>query len=328
MDMTRVQGKGRSGGLQEILGITVVLVVLIVLFTVLSDKFLTVSNLFRILLNVSTIGIMALGEGLVIVILGMDLSVGSTFAIAGIIAGLGITRLGLGVPLSITLGVASGAFVGAINGALVLNAGLSAFIATFGMLSVIRGVAYAVSGGYTIPVYTKSFTDIGMASLGPIPVPAIVLVVAVGLFAVILRRTTFGTSLFAIGGNERASHYSGIHTKRVKYIAYILCGALAAVAGILSTAKIGMASSTAGLGYELDVITAVILGGVSLKGGKGSAIGIMIGAIIMGVIRNGLLIMGVSAYYQTAIIGFIIIVVVMIDTLRNTGAFRLHARKT
>ncbi len=328
MSTMRSPSKGRMGGFQEILGILVVLAVLVVLFTLLSDKFLTVSNLFRILLNISTIGVMALGEGLVIIVLGMDLSVGSTFAIAGIITGLGITRFGMGVPASIAVGIASGAFVGAINGALILNAGLSAFIATFGMLSVIRGVAYAISGGYTIPVYTKSFTDIGMASLGPIPVPAIVLVVAVALFAVILRRTTFGASLFATGGNERASHYSGIRTKRVKYVAYILCGALAAVAGILSTAKIGMASSTAGLGYELDVITAVILGGVSLKGGKGSAIGIMIGAVIMGVIRNGLLIMGVSAYYQTTIIGCIIIVVVMIDTLRNTGTLRLQSRRS
>jgi ribose transport system permease protein len=323
----RTSFREKTAGLQEIMGILIVLVALVLLFALLSDKFLTVSNLFRILLNVSTIGVMALGEGLVIIVMGMDLSVGSTFALAGIITGMGITRFGLGVPASIALGVLSGAFIGAVNGLLILRAGLSAFIATFGMLSLIRGVAYAISGGYTVPVYTKQFTDIGMASLGPIPVPAIVFLASVAVFALVLRRTTFGAALFATGGNEKASFYSGIRTTRVKYIAYVLCGTLAAVAGILSTAKIGMASSTAGLNYEMDVITAVILGGVSLKGGKGSAIGIMLGAIIMGVIRNGLLIMGISAYYQTAIIGFIIIAVVVIDTLRSLGAVRLFSRK-
>jgi len=233
------------------------------------------------------------------------------------------------VPASIALGILSGALIGAVNGLIILRAGLSAFIATFGMLSVIRGLAYAVSGGYTIPVYTEAFTNIGLASLGPIPVPAIVFFVCVAAFAILLNRTTYGAALFATGGNERAAFYSGLGTRKIKFAAYILCGILAAVAGILSTAKMGMASSTAGLGYELDVITAVILGGVSLKGGKGSAIGIMLGTLIMGVIRNGLLILGISAYYQTAIIGCIIIIVAMIDTLRSAGNPRLKSgRKT
>lgn len=314
----------RTGGFPQMLGILIVLVVLTFLFSVLSDKFLTTSNLFRVLLNVSTIGIMALGEGLVIIVMGMDLSVGSTFALSGIVAGMGITQFSLGVPASIALGILCGVLIGALNGFLILKAGLSAFIATFGMLSVIRGVAYAVSGGYTIPVYTPAFTDLGLASLGPVPVPALIFFLIVLSFVVMLGSTTFGASLYATGSNERASFYSGIRTTRTKYIAYILCGALAAVAGILSTAKMGMASSTAGLGYELDVITAVILGGVSLKGGKGSAIGIMLGTLIMGVIRNGLLILGISAYYQTTIIGCIIIIVAMMDTLRSSGGFHLH----
>jgi ribose transport system permease protein len=325
--MRESSAKGIRGGHGELLGILIVLAVLMALFSLLSDKFLTFSNMFRILLNVSTIGIMALGEGLVIIVMGMDLSVGSVFALSGIIAGLGITRFSLGVPASIALGVFSGALIGGVNGLLILKGGLSSFIATFGMLSVIRGVAYAISGGYTIPIYETRFTDIGLSSLGPIPVPAIIFLASVAAFAILLRRTTFGATLFATGGNERASFYSGIKTGRVKYIAYILCGALAAVAGILSTAKIGMASSTAGLGYELDVITAVILGGVSLKGGKGSAIGIMLGTVIMGVIRNGLLITGISAYYQTSIVGFIIIVAVLSDTLRASGSLKPLARK-
>lgn len=306
----------RLAGRQDVWGVLIILIVLVALFSFLSDGFLTVDNLFRILLNVSTIGIMALGEGIVVILTGMDLSVGSVFALSGIVTGLGISRYALGVPASIALGVLSGALVGAINGLLILKARLGAFIATFSMLSVIRGFAYAISAGYTIPVYESRFTDIGMASIGPIPIPSVIFLASVVLVEILLGRASFGAKILATGGNERASFYSGIETTRIKFAAYVLCGATAAVAGILSVAKIGMASSTAGLGYELDVLTAVILGGVGLKGGKGSALGIMLGTIVMGVIRNGLLVTGTSAYYQTAIIGCIIIAVVLMDTLR------------
>ena len=301
----------------EILGIAIVLVALFAFFSILSDKFFTVSNLFRILLNISTIGIMALGEALVIIICGIDLSVSSTFAMAGVITALSIASWGTGVPIGIVLGITSGILIGIVNGLLIVRARLTPFIATFGMLSVIRGLAYAVSGGYTIPVYTKAFTSIGMAYAGPIPVPVIIFFLLALLCAFILARTAFGVSLFATGGNVTAAFFSGIRTNRVRFVTYVIAGGLAAVAGIISTAKMGMGTSTAGLGYELDVITAVILGGVSLKGGKGNIFGVMIGAAIMGVIRNGLLILNISAYYQITIIGAVIIGVAAFDAIRS-----------
>jgi ribose transport system permease protein len=301
----------------EILGIAIVLVALFAFFSVLSDKFFTVSNLFRILLNISTIGIMALGEALVIIICGIDLSVSSTFAIAGVITALSIVSWHTGVAAGILLGIVSGILIGVVNGMLIVKARLTPFIATFGMLSVIRGVAYAISGGYTIPVYVKSFTGIGMAYAGPVPVPVIIFVALTLLCALVLWRTSFGVSLFATGGNVTAAFFSGIRTNGIRFAAYVISGGLAAVAGIISTAKNGMGTSTAGLGYELDVITAVILGGVSLKGGKGNVFGVMIGAAIMGVIRNGLLILNISAYYQTTIIGAVVIAVASFDAIRS-----------
>jgi ribose transport system permease protein len=301
----------------EILGIAIVLVALFAFFSVLSDKFFTVSNLFRILLNISTIGIMALGEALVIIICGIDLSVSSTFAMAGVITALSIVSWHTGVVAGILLGIVSGILIGVVNGMLIVKARLTPFIATFGMLSVIRGVAYAISGGYTIPVYVKSFTGIGMAYAGPVPVPVIIFIALTLLCALVLWRTSFGVSIFATGGNVTAAFFSGIRTSRIRFAAYVISGALAAVAGIISTAKNGMGTSTAGLGYELDVITAVILGGVSLKGGRGNVFGVMIGAAIMGVIRNGLLILNISAYYQTTIIGAVVIAVASFDAIRS-----------
>jgi ribose transport system permease protein len=301
----------------EILGIAIILVVLFAFFSLLSDKFFTVSNLFRILLNISTIGIIALGEALVVIICGIDLSVASTFAMAGVITALSIASWGTGVLLGVILGIVSGILIGVVNGLLIVGAGLTPFIATFGMLSVIRGFAYAVSGGYTIPVYVKAFTNIGMAYAGPVPVPVIVFFVLTVLCALLLARTALGVSLFATGGNVTAAFFSGIRTNRVRFATYVIAGGLAALAGIVSTAKVGMGTSTAGLGYELDVITAVILGGVSLKGGKGNVFGVMIGAAIMGVIRNGLLILNISAYYQTTIIGAVIIAVAAFDAIRS-----------
>lgn len=304
----------------DIFGIALVLLVLVAFFSILSSGFATSSNFMRIMLNVSAIGVMALGQCLVIIICGIDLSVGSTFALSGVVAGLCISRAGMGVPEGVALGLAAGAAVGMVNGLLILKTGLTPFITTFGMLSVIRGLTYALSGGYTISVYKRGFTAIGMYNVwGVVPMPVIIFVVLTAVIHILMRRTIFGTCLYATGGNATAAAYSGVRTNWVKFATYVLCGLFAGLAGIMSAAKLGMATSTAGLGYELDVITAVILGGVSFAGGIGNAIGVFLGAVVMGVIRNGLLIMNVSAYYQTLIIGVVILLVVTFDALRNQG---------
>lgn len=312
----------------DIVGITLVMLFLLMLFSLLSDAFFTSSNLMRIMLNVSAIGVMALGECLVIVIGGIDLGVSSVFALSGVTAGMLISRVGIGVPEAVLIALAVGGLIGAVNGFLILKTGLTPFIATFGMLSVIRGLAYALSGGYTISVYNRSFTAIGMHNVGgTVPVPVIIFIVLTVVFQVFMKKTASGVRLYATGGNPAAAAYSGIRTGWVKFSAYVICGILSGAAGVMSAAKLGMAVSTAGMGYEMDVITAVILGGVSFKGGVGSAVGVAIGAVVMGIIRNGLLIMNVSAYYQTLIIGLVILFVVSLDALREKGLARLLVRR-
>lgn len=311
----------------DIAGITLVLAFLLILFSLISDAFFTSSNLMRIMLNVSAIGVMALGQCLVIVIGGIDLGVASVFALSGVTAGMLISRAGMGVPEAVAIALAVGGLVGAVNGFLVLKTGLTPFIATFGMLSVVRGLAYALSGGYTISVFKRSFTAIGMYNVwGAVPVPVVIFIVLTVAFQFLMKKTSYGVRLYATGGNPVAAAYSGIRTGWVKFSAYVVCGVLAGAAGIMSAAKLGMAASTAGIGYEMDVITAVILGGVSFKGGVGSAVGVALGAMVMGVIRNGLLIMNVSAYYQTLIIGAVILFVVSLDALKEKGLVRLLAR--
>ena len=312
----------------DLIGIVFVLIVLSALFSILvPDSFPTRSNFMRILLNVSSIGVMALGEAVVIIIKGIDLSVSSAFALSGVVAGLCVSRAALGVPESVMIALACGMAVGMVNGFLVLKGGLTPFIATFGMLSVVRGLTYALSGGYTVSVYKPSFTAIGMSTPLGVPMPAVIFIVLAILAHVMLRRTSFGLGIYATGGNDIAAAYSGIRTNWVKFFAYSLCGLLAGAAGILSTAKLGLANSAAGLGYELDVITAVILGGVSFKGGVGNAVGVALGAVVMGVIRNGLLLLNVSAYYQTLIIGVVILLVVSLDAIRDVGLARLLKRR-
>ncbi|MCC8181101.1 MAG: ABC transporter permease [Planctomycetes bacterium] len=312
----------------DIVGITLVLALLMLLFSLYHDSFLTSANLMRIMLNVSAIGVMALGECLVIVIGGIDLGVSSVFALSGVTTGMLISRAGFGVTESVLIGLAAGAVVGAINGFLILKTGLTPFIATFGMLSVIRGLTYALSGGYTISVYNRSFMAIGMYNFwGVIPAPVVIFVILTIIFQIIMKKTGYGVKLYATGGNPLAASYSGIRTGWIRFSTYVIAGVLAGAAGIMSAAKLGMAASTAGLGYEMDVITAVILGGVSFKGGIGSAAGVAIGAVVMGVIRNGLLIMNVSAYYQTLIIGIVILAVVSLDAFREMGLSRLSIRR-
>jgi len=308
----------------ELFTIIFVLILIVVIFSILSDTFFTVNNLFTILRNIATFGIMGLGEALVILTCGIDLSVGSIYALSGVITAISLTRYGLGVVPSILLGIAAGALVGVLNGTLVIKARLVPFVATFGMLSLIRGIGFAITGGYTIPITIKSFNIIGMGYLGRIPIPVIIFFVISIIFYILLNRMSFGRAVYATGGSSMAAFFSGIKTNKIKFLAYVISGIMCAIAGIIGAAKTGVGYSTAGLGYELDVITVAVLGGVSLQvGGKGNIIGVVIGATIIGVIRNGLLLLNVSAYYQTILIGSVVIAVVSLDALRSRRRFAL-----
>lgn len=297
-------------------GVALILLALCVILTVATDKFLSQQNLFSVMRAFSYIAIIAIGECMVIISGGVDLSVGSIYGFGGLAAAIAVGRWGLPLAPGILVGMGTGIGFGIINGLLITRIRMPPFIATLGMLSVVRGLSYAVTSGY--PIRTPSeFNAMGQGYFGVVPLPVVYLVLLSIVFTIFLNRTVIGRQIYAIGGNEEASGISGVRVIRVKMIVYMLAGLLAATAGIVATARLGVAQSNAGLGYELDVVAAVIIGGASLSGGKGTILGAILGAAIMGVIRNGLVLLNVSAYWQQAVIGLVIIAAIAADQLRQ-----------
>ena len=290
----------------------------IVLSVAVGDKFLTVSNITNVVRQFSFNALMALGMLLVIITGGIDLSVGSVFAFSGIISCLAITKWGCPVWLGVLLGLMAGALFGYLNGTLITVMKLPPFIATLGTMSIARGLSYGITGGCPVSSLPDSFKFIGLGmvpSVGPIqiPTPIILMVFFALFFSFFLKKTVAGRHIYAIGGNEEATRLSGVRIYRVKRMVYTLCGLMAAIAGIATAARLGVGQSTAGQGYEMDAIAAVIIGGASVAGGSGTVMGVIIGAAIMGVLNNGLVLLNISAYWQQAVLGVVIIAAVAFD---------------
>ena len=301
-------------------GILVVLVLMGLFLSLRTDTFLTSRNLFNVLRAFSWIAISAFGETLVILTAGIDLSVGSTMALSGLGSALLLTK-GVPVPLAVLGGILVGAAVGLINGLLVTQFRLPPFIATLGTLSIARGITFGATGGWPVRKLPKGFNMLGQmdVSLGPwpVPLPVIIMLALAVLVSLFLSRTVHGRHIYAVGGNEEAARVSGINTNWIKLFVYISSGVLTAIGGILMTARLGVAAPTAATGYELDIIAAAVIGGVSLFGGEGTILGVLIGAALMQTIRTGLNLLGFPTYWQPAAIGAVIIVAVMFDQLRK-----------
>lgn len=299
-------------------GVILILIGLALLLTIGTDKFLTQSNLFSVMRAFSYIAIIAIGEAMVIISGGVDLSVGSIYGFGGLIGAIAMSSWGVPIPVGFLIGLAAGASIGLANGLLITKIGMPPFIVTLGMLSVVRGLAYAVTSGYPVRP-PAAYNVFGQGYLGVVPYPVVYLLVLGTVFALFLKKTVIGRRIYAIGGNEVTARTSGIRVHNVKLVVYVLAGTLAAFAGLTATARLGVAQSTAGVGYELDVVAAVIIGGASLSGGKGTILGAILGAAIMGVLRNGLVLLNVSAYWQQAVIGFVIIAAIAADKWRQHG---------
>jgi ribose transport system permease protein len=265
-----------------------------------------------VLRAVSFIAIMAVGQAVVIISGGIDLAAGSILGLAGVVTALALNQ-NLPVSISILVGLALGLVAGGGSGLLVTKAKLPPFIATLGMLSVARGVAYAITSGETIRNLPKNFLFIGQGELVGVPIPVWVMLIFAVVIAYFLSATMWGRYAYAIGGNEEAARLSGVAVNWMKLLFYLIAGLSAAVAGVLYVARFGVGQSTAGLGYELDVIAAAVIGGVSLSGGRGTITGVILGSILMGVLRNGLVLLNVSAYWQQVAIGAVIILAVILD---------------
>jgi ribose transport system permease protein len=301
-------------------GVFAVLLVMMVFLTLYTDTFFTSTNIFNILRAFSWIAIAAFGQCMVIITGGIDLSTGSVMGLSGL-AGAMLLAAGVNIPISVIGGLITGLLVGLLNGLMITKGKLPPFIATLGTYLIARGLCYGLTGGWPVRDLPQGFRNLGqydipIAGLG-VPVPLIFMLVFFALAALFLARTVWGYRIYAVGGNETATALSGISTSRIKLMVYSLSGFLAAVGGVLMTARLGVAAPTAAQGYELDVIAAVFVGGTSVDGGEGSILGALIGAAIMQVLRNGLVLVGVSAYWLQAVQGLVIVVATMFDQLRK-----------
>lgn len=298
-------------------GIVFAFLILVIVLSILNQNFLSVGNVTNILRQVSINGILAIGMTYVILTGGIDLSIGSILAIAGAVsASLVIGDAPWNPFFAVLAGGLCGAVFGSLNGVLISYFKVPPFVATLGMLSIARGATLLYSDGRPIPSLSDDFKWLGQGFVFGIPVPVIILIAVFVIAWLSLNKTVFGRRVYAVGGNIRSARISGVNTGFVTFMVYLIMGALAGLAGAILTARTTAALPQAGLGYELDAIAAVVIGGTSLTGGVGSLTYTLMGALIIGVIGNGLDLMGVSSYYQQIIKGSIIIFAVMIDRSR------------
>ena len=279
---------------------------------ILTPHFLTVSNLLNVAQQTALNAVIAVGLTFVIISGGIDLSVGSLVAFSGVVLASLLQRA-VPLPLALLAGLATGLACGLANGLLITFGKLPPFIATLGMMSVARGGALLYTDGRPISGFSENFRWLATGELLHVPVPVVVMVALYAVAHFALRRTPFGRYLFAIGGNEEAALLSGVQVRFHKTMVYGVCGLLSAVASVLLVARLNSAQPIAGINYELDAIAATVIGGTSLMGGQGSVVGTLIGALIMGVLRNGLNLLGVSSFIQQVVIGAVIILAVLLD---------------
>jgi ribose/xylose/arabinose/galactoside ABC-type transport system permease subunit len=296
-------------------GLAIALLLICVALSCAHPGFLTVPNLLNVARQISINGILAVGVTLVLLTGGVDLSLGSVVALAGVVAATMAHPGDHPVAVPVLLGIATGALCGAANGAMVTRGLIPPFIATLGMMTAARGLALVISDGRPVSNLSTEFTRIG-GDVAGVPIPAIILAVTAVITAVILKNLRLGRHLYAVGGNPEAARAAGIRVGRVRMIAYSACGAMAGMAGVVLSARITTGQPNAGVGYELDAIAAVVIGGTSLSGGVGTIGGTILGAVLVGVINNGLDLMNVSSYYQAIIKGLIIVAAVWLDRNR------------
>lgn len=289
-----------------------ILLVICVFATILSPSFLSVTNLFNVFKQITVAGIVGCGMTFVILTGGIDLSVGSILGLSGVLASGVLASTGntaTAVAVSLVVGVACGA----VNGFFVSVCGIPPFISTLGMMTLLRGVILVYTKGSPIPIKSDAYKFFGKGSIAGIPVPVIILIIVFLLAHYILTQTSYGRSVYAVGGNREAARLSGIRVKTSEFLVYTLNGLMCGMAGLILTARLGSAQSTSGTGIEMDAIVAVILGGTSLSGGVGFVLPTVVGAMIMGIIDNILTLMNVNPHATNIVKGAVILIAVLVD---------------
>lgn len=309
----------KAGAAQKLLALGA-LVLLFVIFAIASPVFATKENIISILLATAVNGVLAVGVTFVIITGGIDLSIGTGMTFASVLTGVAVTNLGFPIPVGIVVGILTGGIIGTINGLCVAKMKIPAFIATLGMMMITKGLSLVVSGAK--PIYfidTPNFSKISMGTFLSVPNAVIIFFFAAILAHVILTKTVLGRYNMAIGSNFQATRLSGVNADKWLIIVHGLTGLFVGLAGVLMGARLNSAQPALGAGYELDAIAAVVIGGTSLSGGKGTIAGTVIGAFIMSVLTNGLRIMSVPQEWQTVLTGIIVIAAVYADMARRKG---------
>lgn len=295
----------------------VFLILMIIFFSIVSKNFFTSKNLLNVARQVSIFGIASIGMTYVILLGGIDLATGSIISLVNIVAAYIMVNMGLSPVIAIIASLVISTLIGLLNGIVIAEIKMPALIVTFASQTIFAGIAYIICGGIPISRFPESFLFLGQGYVGPIPIPVILMVVCFIIGAFILDKTYFGRYFYALGGNEEAAELSGIRVKRIKYLVYALSGFFAGVAGLVMLARANTGQPNAGEGYEFDVITCVVLGGVSVNGGSGKMSNVVAGVLIIGILSNGMVLLNVSSYMQMVIKGIILLLAVGADCIQQ-----------
>lgn len=299
------------------IGILIGLAALMAIVSLFSESFFTASNMWNILRQISTNALLAFGMTFVILIGGIDLSVGPLLAFSGVFAAYVMGNLGWPIWAAIAGSIILCSMVGMLNGVIVTKTGIAPFVVTLSVQQIFRGFAMLLANGAPIRIRDQGFINIGTTYIGPVAFPVIYMIIIMALCYVVLNKTQFGRHIYALGGNKTAARFAGIRTQRIEVMVYALSGFLAGIAGIVLAARMTASVPATGDGYECDAIAAVVLGGASFTGGIGTIGGTLIGAIIIGVLNNGLNMLNVASFWQYVAKGVVILLAVMVDVLRK-----------
>lgn len=307
---------------KENLGIIVAFLVLCVFLSVFpktSGSFFTRQNIFNVLRQISTNLFLACDMTMVIILGGIDLSVGSIIALSGCISAGCVARYNLPLPIALLMGLLVGLLVGMFNGAVISKTTIPAFIVTLATMNIAKGLAYVYTGGSPVRVVTKEWQFLGAGYVGIFPTPVVILVIVLIITAIIMNKTKMGRHMYAVGGNQQAAEFSGIKVEKVKFFVHAFSGLMAGLAGIVLASRMYSGQPTAGDGAEMDAIAAVVVGGTSMAGGSGKIGGTIIGGLIIGVLNNGLNLLNVNSFWQYVVKGVVILLAVFLDYFRNKG---------
>lgn len=294
-------------------GIYIFLVVVCAFFSVAAPNFLSASNLINILRQVSMFGIVVIGVTMVMIGGGMDLSVGGQMAVVGMVVGFLLVKLNLPIPVTALVGILTGIAFGTVNGIVAIKLKIMPIIVTLSTMLILQGVAYLITGGYPITGMPKPFLMLGQGYIGPIPIPVIIFVLFILFGWIVMNKTYLGRMIYALGGNKEAARLAGINVDKLTVMVYAFAGFAASIAALIMVARTNASQPSAGSSYPFDCMTAACLGGISIAGGEGKISGAVIGVIIIGVLDNGLVLMGVNSNFQSVVKGIILLLAVAID---------------